>query len=352
MEDDIKRGSLFSNEINELNDIQKSQIKKNFTLAQTNGSPMWQDVVSFDNSWLEEVGLYNSKTKQLDEDKVKNVIRESVSTLLKSENMLDSAIWTASIHYNTDNIHVHIAIVEPFPTREKKRFFDIEKQEWIEQYRAKRKQGSIDKMKSKVANLILDRSQDYNKIDELIRGTVHQKKSQEISILSNKRMEKLFYQSISLLPSDIRQWKYGYQSTNQAKPYIDEIVDIYLETYHKEEMEKLNELLDEQVSISERLFGTNSNHEKYKETKLSDLRRRMGNAVLTEMREYVKQSRSSVGKQKDTDFKTLNRFQVWNPNHRVSLHYYMIRLTNSLRKTYHEYKKDRNFEEYDRMMEK
>lgn len=32
---------------------------------------------------------------------------------------LEHAIWSGAIHYNTDNIHIHIAIVEEYPKREK-----------------------------------------------------------------------------------------------------------------------------------------------------------------------------------------------------------------------------------------
>lgn len=32
---------------------------------------MWQDVFSFDNLWLEKNGLYNSRTHELDERKIK-----------------------------------------------------------------------------------------------------------------------------------------------------------------------------------------------------------------------------------------------------------------------------------------
>src|SRR5690625_4854033 len=351
MDDNEKEGELFSNEYDTLNNEEKKEMKRNFTLAQKNGSPMWQDVISFDNEWLSEQRLYDPETKKLDEDKVKNVVRESMSTLLKDENMQESGLWTASIHYNTDNIHVHIATVEPFPTREKKRFYDKENEEWKEQYRAKRKQGSLDKMKSKVANKIMDRSQDYNKIDELIRGTVHYKKNREISLLKNKRMEKLFFKSLSLLPDDLRQWKYGYQSINQTKPYIDEMVDIYLDTYHKDEMKELDNLLDKQVDISKRLYGEDSKHEQYKQTKLDDLKKRMGNAVLTEMREYVKESRGNYKQPRNIDSSSRSNINFGKAPNNIGLHYSMIRLTNSLRKTFHDYRKDRNIDEYDRMME-
>ncbi|WP_165820812.1 relaxase MobL [Pueribacillus theae] len=36
-----------------------------------------------------------------------------MSQLLKAERMEETAVWTASIHYNTDNIHVHMQQLNP-----------------------------------------------------------------------------------------------------------------------------------------------------------------------------------------------------------------------------------------------
>src|SRR5690625_581629 len=74
MDDNEKDGDLFSNEYNTLNKEEKKEMKRSFALAQKNGSPMWQDVISFDNEWLAEQGLYDHETKKLDENKVKNVV--------------------------------------------------------------------------------------------------------------------------------------------------------------------------------------------------------------------------------------------------------------------------------------
>ena len=79
---------------------------------------MWQTVISFDNRWLEQNGIYDSQKQILDEQKLKEVTRLAVNRLLKSEG-LEHAVWSAGIHYNTDNLHVHIATVEPYPMREK-----------------------------------------------------------------------------------------------------------------------------------------------------------------------------------------------------------------------------------------
>lgn len=348
MGDEKKEGSLFTEDIDELNFKQKSEIKNLFSIAQNNGSPMWQDVISFDNQWLEKQGLYNTKTKELDEIKMRNVVRLAVKEMLKAEKMEDSAIWTAAIHYNTDNIHVHIATVEPFPTREKKMFYDKKTKEWREQFRAKRRQGSLDKMKSKIANTILDRMEQRNKIDDIIRGSVHKKKEGQLDLSAYRKTKKLFMKAINNLPEDRRQWYYGYQTINDARPFIDEIVKIYLDTFHKEEMQELEKLLDEEVQIMKEMYGEGSNYERYKQTKMDDLKKRMGNAVLTEMRTYVKRKEISYKKGKSNHF-PISIHDTW--KQKGDLVRAINHLNYRLRKTFHDYKKEKNLEEFDRMLE-
>src|SRR5699024_6124264 len=269
-----------------------------FQVAQQNESPLWQDVISFDNDWLEKQGVYNSENHTVDEPKMRSIVRETMQTMLAAERMQQSAIWTASLHYNTDNIHVHIATVEPHPTREVMNVFDKETNTWREEYRAKRKPKTLEKMKSKVANCILDRANERNDIDELLRGTVRYKKDNQISLASFRKTNELFTEAIKRLPEDRKQWRYGYEFINEARPYIDEITNIYLEQFHAEEMEELVTSLDEEVNVMKEMYGEESNYHTYKETKMDDLKKRMGNAILTEMRSVDKEEKTSLFRQK------------------------------------------------------
>src|SRR5690625_101855 len=70
MDDDTKQGELFTESQDYLNDIEKQKMKKQFQIAQQNESPMWQDVISFDNDWLEKQDVYNSKNHRSEERRV------------------------------------------------------------------------------------------------------------------------------------------------------------------------------------------------------------------------------------------------------------------------------------------
>src|SRR5699024_7865463 len=180
-------GDLFTSNADNLSEEELKNLKEGFSVAQRNGSPMWQDVISFDNEWLEEQGLYDSKKHELNEARLRDVVRKSVSELLKQEGIPeDLMLWTGAVHYNTENIHVHLAMVQPEPTLEMKEYKN-ENGEYVHQFRGKRKQKSLDRMKSRVVNEIYDRTKDYKKIDELIRITV------------KKKTKMLFAEAIPLL---------------------------------------------------------------------------------------------------------------------------------------------------------
>src|SRR5699024_12186676 len=69
-ENEQKGGEMFTSKKNNLTQSDKKTLKEGFKKAQENGSPLWQDVISFDNEWLEEQGLYDPTTHSVDEDKM------------------------------------------------------------------------------------------------------------------------------------------------------------------------------------------------------------------------------------------------------------------------------------------
>lgn len=98
-----KTSSLFTGESDGLNEQEKKKLKQVFETAQANKSIMWQDVITFHNPWLEEQGLYDSRHHTVDEKKVMDITRQAVNDMLKREKLNGSAVWSAAIHYNTDN---------------------------------------------------------------------------------------------------------------------------------------------------------------------------------------------------------------------------------------------------------
>ncbi|WP_257130873.1 relaxase MobL, partial [Bacillus thuringiensis] len=75
MGNEEKTSSLFTKEEDVVSLDGKNRLKEAFKKAQKNKSVLWQDVISFDNEWLEKHGIYDSKSKMLDEEILKDVTR-------------------------------------------------------------------------------------------------------------------------------------------------------------------------------------------------------------------------------------------------------------------------------------
>jgi hypothetical protein len=270
-----KTSSLFTELSNQLDEKEKSALKNRFKMAQENGSIMWQDVISFDNRWLEENGLYDAKTHTVDEERLKNITRLSMQEMLKREGLDKSVTWSGAIHYNTDNIHIHIATVEPIPTRD----------------RGKRKYKSIEIMKSKVINNIIDRSKEQKYINDLIRKRMVESKKNDTTLsFKNRSFKKDFLAIYHALPEDRKQWSYGYNSISHVKPMIDKMTASYIEKYHKKDFQELLNKLEKEVAVFKKTYGEGDKkrYEDYKVNKVNELYKRMGNAFLQEMRAYDK----------------------------------------------------------------
>ncbi|WP_245183662.1 relaxase MobL [Lentibacillus salicampi] len=118
--------------------------------------------------------------------------------------------------------------------------------------------------------------------------------------------------------------------------------------------------MDEEVDVMQEMYGEGSDYQQYKNTKLDDLKKRMGNAILTEMRAVDKKERMSDFKQKIAirQFHALEKenqqsfFQKYNGRGNNDLHVSVIRLKQAMRKTFHDYKRERHMDEFDQLMEK
>lgn len=334
MGNEEKTTSLFSSFTDNLNEKQKDEMKKTFSIAQKNNSVLWQDVISFDNKWLEENGVYDSKKHTLDEKKIKDVARISMNEMLKREGLDKSTIWSGAIHYNTDNIHIHIATVEPSPTRK----------------RGKRKLQSLEKMKSKVINNIMDRSHEQKQINDLIRKQmVDEKKKDNTLSFKNRSFKKDFLKIYNALPEDRKQWSYGYNTLSHVKPELDKMSRAYIEKYHKEEFKDLLKKLDKEVEVYKKTYGASdkNRYEDYKKNKIDELYKRMGNAFLQELKKYDKTLQSnSINSMKNGNASTKSKRQVFKENLGINqVKYGIDRMFNS------EYKNWKNQLAYEKLQQ-
>ena len=269
-----KCGNLFTSDRDFLSEDESKKLKRCFSIAQENGSFMWQDVFSFDNEWLEKHGMYDRRTGALDEKRLMEAVRNSMTEMIERENF-DSLIWSASMHFNTDNIHIHIASVELNPTR-------YIKEDGFMQYK------NLYRMKSKFANTLIDRINEQKKINDIMRNNIINGKK-EISFNKDIEMKRLVTEIIKKLPEDKRQWQYGYNSLNGVKPLLDELTSYYIKNYKKDDFEELIKSLDAEEEYLKEVYGEGEKYfyKNYKKNKIDELYYRMGNALLREIKTEV-----------------------------------------------------------------
>lgn len=279
MDNPEKMGALFTEQQDSLSKEQKQKIKELFKKAFDNDSIMWQTVISFDNRYLAKMGVYDPVTKTLDENKMRECTRAMMKTMLDQEDMSMSGLWSASVHYNTDNIHIHVATVEPNPTRKKRNING-----------KLRPQGTISPktrqaMKSKVVNTILQA--DREMMDEIVRNKII-RGNNSVWSFEHPDLARRFVKLYRKLPADRRKWFYNMEAMKPFRNEIDDMIRVFVRIYYQKEFAEYQRLLVQEQETFKEAYGENSKADDYAKNKMNDFYQRMGNAILKEMREYLK----------------------------------------------------------------
>lgn len=272
-----KSGGIFTAAQDALTKKQMYALKQAFQKGYDNDSIMWQTVVSFDNRFLAQLGIYDPATGVLDEGALQAATRRMMRETLKQENMEHSAIWSAAIHYNTDNIHIHIAYTEPFSTRQRKM---VDGQDRPRGYFSAK---TFRAMKSKVVNTLLEN--EYTAVDKLMREKLIGGKKKNFA-LEDKKFKDLWFRIYDNLPEEKKQWFYNMNAIAPLRPLLDELSTKYIRSHHAEEFAEFQKLIMKQQEIYQTAYGQNGHYQNYAKNKMNDLYSRMGNSLLTEMRQY------------------------------------------------------------------
>jgi hypothetical protein len=302
--------ALFTHRKDNLTKDEKKEIKNAFRSAQEAGSNMWQVVISFNNVYLKKCGLYDYDIDLLNEPMLKQAGRKAIDTMLRNEK-LENALWTASIHRNTDNIHIHVAIVEPTPMREEKEYIlyrrnpdgtfarddDHRKIPELDDYgepvrytarKGKFKPKSIEVLKSTLRAELENNRQIYASITTILRDTILLDKKSR-SLLDTPE----FTRSMMTLYDDLKEsgierqyWNYNRNIMMNFRPQIDALSDLFVQTYHRDDFAHFLDKVEREQARQSRAYGGFS---PYKENMLhgkEGIYARLGNAILRELQQY------------------------------------------------------------------
>jgi hypothetical protein len=316
-----KSSGLFSQTANQLTPDEVIQLKANFKLAQEKDSNMWQIVLSFDNDWLAEFGAYDKEKHLVNETEVMNAVRLGMRDVVDKSDM-PSAIWSAAIHYNTKNIHVHVAMVELSPSKEKRWFIDKETQTKRFERPGYLPYSAINGLKSKVANKIVDRSKEYERFDKLIRQEMGVTPQVQERLRETYRFDRDFQVLKKAMLSDEQlktkkfHWQYNNHLLDDYRPQIDNLTKRYIETFHQNDYVALCELISKNGEYLKGAYGDTAHSKKmqadYHDKKLGELNTRLGQAVIREIRaqdkaEQTHKQTSSAQTHRFVNLSTLRR---------------------------------------------
>ena len=75
--------SLFTVDTDKVSKEDKATLKKAFQTAQESGSNLWQTVISFENDYLQSVGIYDHESGNINEKQLIQVARVSIEKMLQ-----------------------------------------------------------------------------------------------------------------------------------------------------------------------------------------------------------------------------------------------------------------------------
>ncbi|WP_103661078.1 MobP2 family relaxase [Lactobacillus sp. HT06-2] len=276
---------VFSSDKNVVQLKDLNYIREQLNEGQKNNSVLWQDVVSFDNSFLKKKGILSS-TGILNEEELQKATKKMQSVFQNEmDPPLNNMYWVAFIHRNTDNVHIHIATVERDPRRK------LINRDGISQPKGRRPQKIIDHMKSSFANELIGSSELTKELSQK-RQTIRE----AIQINLTAQVEQPTFQAelnefIKILPESRRKWFYNKLNEPQKK-MSNHLVDELLKD--NSDFQKYKDLVWELQNDRQSLYGKSKRDNKnYAINQLygkEGIYARNGNALLADLRKIDKQA--------------------------------------------------------------
>lgn len=327
--------AVFTQEADYLQKQRLTELKNQLEIAYKNGSLLWQGVISFDNAFLAEQGLYDVATGQVDQKAIKAVMRDMMPTLIQKEGLSDSAFWWGNIHLNTDNIHIHFGLSEVESNRDKIFYRPRGRME----YKGNFSQKTINRFKSGIYHGLLKEETRSNLIRKEqvlanLKTDLMTSVYQEDKITSSA--EKNFLeQAYNHLPLN-KRWRYGSNARDFAvsKFFLDRYLDSYLQNegsvVYQEFLQETRELLKTYAGVYS--VEKNQVYEKIRKVdgqtirtlaeskgydlehhlarRVMDLRERLANNILRSFREAAPQIQDVQLEKNLKNFSVLNQKKI------------------------------------------
>ncbi|WP_283685292.1 relaxase MobL, partial [Clostridium perfringens] len=146
----------------------------------------------------------------------------------------------------------------------------------------------IKTMKSKFINDLRNRDEFYQELDVLVRDNMVGSKK-EYSFMKDRILREKMLDMLRHLPKDKREW--NYERIKEAKPYVDSLSKYYVENFCRDDFQRFKKMVIEDRKEQLKIYGTPKDLSKLSEPhyKEADLYRRMGNTIIKELKDFVKE---------------------------------------------------------------
>lgn len=296
---------------------ERKELTHLFDEAEEKGSLLWQDLFSFDHTWLREHGMYDERTHTFDLMRISKAIIASEKYVFEQEGY-QNPVGCFAFHTNTDNLHAHFSMMELTPSREMG-YFDVVNKETGELTREQQPIGKRDKKTIKgarrvFANKLLHFDEELTKITSLIRDTIVTT-VKEKEVFLDPTLEEAFLALYQKLPNQRNRWTYGYAKGQKFLDPLNHLIQLHLDKFYPKEYTELVGVIrkldaDYQATyhgeskrptigykgidgaIEVEMDHIESGGKSFKENKLADLYTRLGNAILREVKGMDKDMRS------------------------------------------------------------
>ncbi|MGG5319218.1 MobP2 family relaxase [Enterococcus sp. AZ072] len=286
----LKTG-MFNQEISDMKKREVQWQKKIFSDSGKKGCVLFKDVFSFDTNHLIKLGIYDPVNDHLNRQPLIQATRKAMAKMLKQEKLSDTTVWVGEIHYNTKHFHIHVATTEQMNTR-KDKIVVSDDGEMIKQPRGKRKLSTLNSMKTTFMNSLLDRSTELEKISALRNDLVNTIREQT-DLKSN---QKMIAELIENMPASKKEWVYKRLSSDN-KERVDKITEYLLKDNPK--YQEYKHLLSEEGRYRNSLYNKNDSQNDYLKNQSADVKKRLGNALLKNLKTSVDEYKKESIKQKE-----------------------------------------------------
>lgn len=301
MKNDEKSDGAFDNEYNHLSDEQINEYRANEWASQQRGCPKYLGIISFENDYLKRFGIMNSRG-ELNHNLLKDYARQSINALIDKNKKLQKSnvYWTAAIHENTDNIHIHYQLLEY--ERLEDRMKKYRDQDILST-------KGFEAAKSKMANLISPHTEEKAEINRIERELAKPSLAASFTNTDGRILD--LYKKIESSKKP-HKWQYGsyeadkdkHRREHPLKKEIDSVVRniVYSDENLKKQYDEFNGKLKEFDDWNIYLYGHRKDIPRedqiYSFNKRNRFYKDAGNTLLQYMRDFGKELKRAEAKPK------------------------------------------------------